>query len=501
MTAPFPDPRGSARRNPPGTPGAQISQAAVRGKRNETLRRRTPKLVSFIGGHLLLCVLCVQVAFALAIAAALHPGGPDAPDSPAAAVVLGFIAAALVVVAACTAVRGTRTHSRQCAQGRFISGLMETVLGSGREWLWAVNDQGVFTFSSRASVSLLGYEPSELVGKPISLLIDADDLARARQNTTVSLDGGTSEWAGIVVSVRHRSGAPVWMEVTGESRRNPDGSGPGFEGISRLLPGQRVRTLLKERVRERIDSTVRSRLILTAFQPIYELTFGTITGVEALARFPREDGGSPDQWFNEATRVGLSGELEFTALEAALHDAANLPGHLTVALNLSPETCLDPRLPGVLEESGLALGRMILELTERLPVEDYAPLLDALRPLRRRGLRIAVDDAGSGFSSMRHILQLRPDIIKLDRSLIAGIDSNQGKLALGAAMVDFAQQTSATIVAEGIETEAELRAVRELGMTSGQGYFLGRPTIRPADWAAWHAQQGSNLDTPAKAHR
>ena len=485
MTAPPQDPRGPARRNPPGTPGGLISRAAVRGKRHDTLRWRTTKLVSFIGGHLLFCVLCVQVSFALAIAAALHPGGPDVPHSPAAAIVLGFIAAALVVVAACTAIRGTRTHSSQRAQGRFISGLMETVLGSGREWLWAVDNQRVFSFSSRAGASLLGYEPSELVGKPISLLIDPKDLASARQNATVSLDGRTSEWAGIVVSVRHRNGAPVWMEVMGKSRRNPDGSGLGFEGISRVLPGQRVRALLKERVRERIDNTVWSRLILTAFQPIYELTTGTITGVEALARFPRDDGGSPDQWFNEATSVGLGGELEFASLEAALHDAATLPENLTVALNLSPETCLDPRLPGVLEESGLALDRMILELTERLPVDDYAPLLAALMPLRGRGLRLAVDDAGSGFSSMRHILQLRPDIIKLDRSLIAGIDSNPGQRAFGAAMVDFAQQIGATIVAEGIETEDELRAARELGMTSGQGYFLGRPTIRPADWAAW----------------
>ena len=333
------------------------------------------------------------------------------------------------------------------------------------------------------------------MGKPISVLIDSDDLASARQNATVSLDGRTSEWAGIVVSVRHRNGAPVWMEVTGRSRRNRNGSGLGFEGIGRLLPGQMVRTLLKERVRERIDSRVRSRLIYTAFQPIYELTTGTITGVEALARFPRDDGRSPDQWFNEATSVGLGGELEFTALEAALHDAATLPENLAVALNLSPETCLAPRLPGVLEVSGLALDRMILELTERVPVEDYAPLLAALMPLRRVGLRVAVDDAGSGFSSMRHILQLRPDIIKLDRSLTSGIDSNQGKLALGAAMVEFAQQIGATIVAEGIETAAEFRAARELGMTSGQGYFLGRPTIRPGDWAAWHRLAIRDADT------
>jgi len=96
---------------------------------------------------------------------------------------------------------------------------------------------------------------------------------------------------------------------------------------------------------------------------------------------------------------------------------------------------------------------------------------------------------------MRHILQLRPDIIKLDRSLIAGIDSDQGQRALGAAMVEFAKQIGALIVAKGIETQAELKAVTQLGMTSGQGYFLGRPTIHPADWAAWHKAhiRGCNL--------
>jgi EAL domain-containing protein (putative c-di-GMP-specific phosphodiesterase class I) len=172
-------------------------------------------------------------------------------------------------------------------------------------------------------------------------------------------------------------------------------------------------------------------------------------------------------------------------LEAALLRTAKLPPHLYVALNLSPETCIDPRLPELLEQSGLAVHRIVLELTERLAVDEYAPLLASLEPLRRRGLRIAVDDAGSGYASMRHILQLRPDIIKLDRSLIAGIDSDQGQRALGAAMVGFATQIGARIVAEGIETQAELAAVMELGMTSGQGYFLGRPTIHPADWAAW----------------
>lgn len=120
-----------------------------------------------------------------------------------------------------------------------------------------------------------------------------------------------------------------------------------------------------------------------------------------------------------------------------------------------------------------------MELTERLAVDEYAPLLAALEPLRGCGLRIAIDDTGSGFASMRHVLQLRPDIIKLDRSLIAGLDRDPAQQALGAAMVEFAHDIGAQIVAERIETPAELATVTQLGMTSGQGYFQGRPRSTP----------------------
>jgi len=135
------------------------------------------------------------------------------------------------------------------------------------------------------------------------------------------------------------------------------------------------------------------------------------------------------------------------------------------------------------------LARIILELTERLEVSEYGPLISALAPLRQLGLRVAVDDAGSGFSSMRHVLHIRPDIIKLDRSLISGIDDDLGQRALGAALAEFARQIGATLVAEGIETQAELTAVTALGLAAGQGYFFGRPSINPREWAAWHDGQ------------
>ena len=127
--------------------------------------------------------------------------------------------------------------------------------------------------------------------------------------------------------------------------------------------------------------------------------------------------------------------------------------------------------------------RIVVELTERSPVADYARLTAALAPLRSAGVRLAIDDVGAGFSSMRHILRLSPELIKLDRSLVAGIDDNPGQKALFAAMLSFASHIGAGLVAEGIETSSELATLAELGVDTGQGYLLGRPSVLTADWS------------------
>jgi PAS domain S-box-containing protein len=362
---------------------------------------------------------------------------------------------------------------------------MESVLHSRQEWWWAVDDLGVFTFSSSASVDFFGYEPSELEGQPSSLVMELDDLANARQSVAAVLGPDGASWSGVVMRCRHRDGTFTWMEGSGHARPIRKGISAGFEGSCRLLRAEGSRVQAVQQTKDRIERVLREQTFVTAFQPIHELATGGVMGVEALARFVDDDGGSPEHWFSEAATVGLAAELEFAALESALNAAAGLPSHLYVALNVSPETCLDPRLPGFLKETGLDLDRVVLELTENLAVAAYAPLVAALAPLRAGGLRIAVDDAGAGFASMRHILHLHPDIIKLDRSLIAGIDEDPGQWALGAAMVEFAQQIRAVLVAEGIETESELAAVTDLGMLAGQGYILGHPSADPRTWAAW----------------
>jgi EAL domain-containing protein (putative c-di-GMP-specific phosphodiesterase class I) len=121
----------------------------------------------------------------------------------------------------------------------------------------------------------------------------------------------------------------------------------------------------------------------------------------------------------------------------------------------------------------------VLELTEHASVGNYGRLADALDPLRVRGVRVAVDDAGAGFASFRHILNLNPDIIKLDMALTRGIQADPVRRALASALVTFARELHAVIVAEGIETEAELKALRSLGVGYGQGFFLARPGSLP----------------------
>ncbi|PVE14978.1 EAL domain-containing protein [Arthrobacter sp. Bz4] len=243
--------------------------------------------------------------------------------------------------------------------------------------------------------------------------------------------------------------------------------------------------LTAAKARARIDNVLATRALVTAFQPIYSLDTGAVVGAEALTRFVSSPVRPPDTWFAEAETIGRGLDLEFLAMATALRAAGLLPENLYISVNLSPHACLDPRLSDILLQSGLPPRRIIIEITEMAAVPEYAPLLLALAELRGSGLRIAVDDAGAGFASMRHILQLHPDLIKLDRSIVSGIDNDRSKRAFGTAMVSFAQETSAQLIAEGVETQTELTTVAELGIDSAQGYFLGTPSVSPAEWLGW----------------
>jgi EAL domain-containing protein (putative c-di-GMP-specific phosphodiesterase class I) len=213
------------------------------------------------------------------------------------------------------------------------------------------------------------------------------------------------------------------------------------------------------------------------FQPIVSLRTGEVDGLEALARFRSEPVYGPDVWFAQAATLGIGVELELAAVAAVVAHLPQIPAELCVGVNLSPETVLSARLDPALDQ--LPADRVVLEITEHAHIADYARLREALAGLRRDGVRLAIDDAGAGYASLRHILRLAPDCIKLDISLTRDIHMERSQRAMAAALVAFAGETGATIVAEGIETADELATLRDLGVEFGQGYYLGRPEPLP----------------------
>jgi EAL domain-containing protein (putative c-di-GMP-specific phosphodiesterase class I) len=209
------------------------------------------------------------------------------------------------------------------------------------------------------------------------------------------------------------------------------------------------------------------------YQPIYDLESRRVAGVEALARFSSPPHVTPDVWFNEAAVLGIGPKLEACAIRSALSALRTLPKDVYVAVNGSPGFVLSGALPELLQS--VDISRVVLELTEHASVPDYRELTDALAPLRALGLRIAIDDAGAGYASMRHILNIEPDLVKLDISLTRGIDGDRKRRALASALIAFARETDVGIIAEGVETSAELLTLQSLGVNRAQGYYLARP--------------------------
>jgi EAL domain-containing protein (putative c-di-GMP-specific phosphodiesterase class I) len=238
----------------------------------------------------------------------------------------------------------------------------------------------------------------------------------------------------------------------------------------------------------RISALLESQMLMTAFQPIYGLADETVVGVEALSRFVSDDGAAAELWFAEAAAVGLGANLEFSALGSAAAAARDLPQILYVSLNISPTSCLDPRLPELFEHIDLPISRVVLELTESVSDEEYPQFIAAINPLRDQGLRIAVDDTHPGAGALSRMVHLRPDFLKVGRNVIGDVDNDGIQRALAGCLVDFAEQIGTTLIAEGIETVGELKVLTELGISAGQGYLLGRPSVRPQDWASWNTR-------------
>ena len=208
------------------------------------------------------------------------------------------------------------------------------------------------------------------------------------------------------------------------------------------------------------------------WQPVADLGTGRIVAAEALSRFRDATLGGPAAWFRAAERLGLAAELELCAAQVAVACVDALPEDVLMSINAAPATLLDPRFDAVIAP---VLPRLVIEVTERAPVEDSTTLAARLVEWRGEGGRLAIDDTGAGVASLRHILELNPDFIKLDRVLIDTIDRDHRRRALVTALVAFAREIGAGVIAEGVETKAELEALRALGVPFGQGWLLARP--------------------------
>ena len=225
-----------------------------------------------------------------------------------------------------------------------------------------------------------------------------------------------------------------------------------------------------QETRAMVERTLHQGAFQAVFQPIVDVDSGEVLGYEALTRLAN---GEPIvRLLAEATEAGIRAHTEIGLLRAALHDARDLKG-AWLSLNVSPSVVVD-RAAELATLFAASECQVVIELTENERIEDYATVRQALMSLGER-VKVSVDDTGAGYASLRHVIDLHPDYLKLDRSWITGLDQDRTRQALVAGMVAFCRHTDTEMIAEGVETESELAALRALDVPLAQGYLLGRP--------------------------
>lgn len=239
-----------------------------------------------------------------------------------------------------------------------------------------------------------------------------------------------------------------------------------FAGM--LLGESAARMVVQERERGLLRRVIDESQFHPVFQPVLDLISGDVVGYEALTRF--DDGVRPDLRFATAFEVGLGSELESVCAALALGEAQALPPDAWLSVNFSPSTVIDGTAAATIASTS---RQIVIEITEHIEIESYSAVRRAIAACAPA--RLAVDDAGAGFASLRHILELEPDVVKLDIALVSGIDHDPARQALVAGLCHFASRIGAMLIAEGVEEPGELEVLRDLGVGHVQGYLIGRP--------------------------
>lgn len=305
----------------------------------------------------------------------------------------------------------------------------------------------------------------------IVLTADVSDETRQRALALGAADFLTKPFSTIEVVLRVKNQLRVRL-LTEHMRIRTTILQKEVDDASVVGRDQRERHVRINQVTENAD-----QVLTMVYQPIVELSSGLTVGAEALARFNAVPIRPPDEWFAEAAEAGVEVQLELAAIRKAISESAQLPVHAYLAVNASPSTIRSGALADLVSRG--SARPLVVEMTERADVGDLIPLAEAMDRLSRHEVRFAVDDAGSGFVSLSHLLQLRPDIVKLDRALIENIDADPARRAVVSALVNFASETGITLIGQGIETAEELGTLMDMGVRLGQGYHLARPDHLP----------------------
>lgn len=310
----------------------------------------------------------------------------------------------------------------------------------------------------------------------------------AEAGAMLALRGETGPWIEYPSQWGGGSSAPAWvvccplrrrqvtvgvLAIEGEGRPQESmvAAGMDYAPTVALMLGPALTESRRARAsRELVERTLATGAFEPLFQPIVQIESGEILGYEALTRLT--SGDPIIQLLTEANEAGIRAQCEMDLLAAALHDARGLPD-AWLSVNLSPSVLVE-RTQELSTMIGDSPCRVVIELTENERIEDYVSVRDALARLGDQ-VRLSVDDTGSGYASLRHVIDLHPHFLKLDRSWISGLDRDQTRQALVAGMVAFCRHTDTEMIAEGVETESELEALRDLDVRLAQGYLLGRP--------------------------
>ena len=248
-------------------------------------------------------------------------------------------------------------------------------------------------------------------------------------------------------------------------------------GIATTLLGPKLRRALGQAASAKeIRAAMKAPGTQIAYQPIVDLQSHQLVGFEALARF--SDGVRPDHRLSDAAMAGIRDEIELELFRLAVDSCDHLPSQVWVSANLSAAVLVEH--PGLGEVTRRSQRKLVVELTENEPVSDYEKVRTAIGSLAGEPL-LSIDDAGAGYASLRHIFELSPAFVKLDREWVSGIDSDPIRQALVESLVIFSHRSGAKLVAEGIETSSELKTLANAGVNLGQGYLLGKPMFAPGE--------------------